>query len=445
MISAAWRCRLWAKLAPIQRICLLVFTLTVILDLGRGVARYKSVLGFTGQRLIDTTEYDARVHVTIAQRILNGQGFTLPLGIGGPPEVQPAFLKAPGYPYLLAALFRFTGISYSFFPIQCVFGGLLSVLVVLISMEVFGDPLAALVAGLGAALNPILINSAAQFYNENIYFFMFFLVLWLYLRWWSAPSAKSALLCGLAAGLTALMRELMLGPFAALTLLALVRMWPKSKLTALTSAAWLSAGLLLPILPWTIRNYMEAGVVVPISTISGYTIGAGNNACVAVNWNVAFYGDAPCSALDQRRYALLAEWHKEPRVVFNDRAYRDLGLAYIRGHVGEYLKLCFRRAWTIFDPWHPAQGLDHRKKTVMLLYFLAFVAPGLIGAAWLPSRGVPSKAWPLYVALIASYAPLAVIFVSHDHRYAIGIHLILAMFAGVWMAYLFRGTKRVSS
>ncbi|HYL78116.1 MAG TPA: glycosyltransferase family 39 protein [Bryobacteraceae bacterium] len=421
-----------------RRICLFVFLLALVLDLGQGIVRYRHVLGLTGQQFIDIQQFDARVHVTLAQRILNGQGYTIPLSIGRPEEVQPAFIKAPGYPYLLAALFWLTGISFSFFPLQCLAGAVLGVLVVLVSMQVFGDPLAALIAGLSAALNPILINSASQLYNENIYFCLFFLALLLYLRWWQAPSFQGALLCGIIAGFDALVRELVIPSFLALIVLVVIRVWRRSKRSALLYAVSLTAGLLIAILPWTIRNYVVTGAIVPISAISGFAVGAGNNSCVAAGkWTTAFYGDDPCPSLDEQRYALLAAWNREPRVVLNDRAYMILGLAYVREHPGEYLKLCVRRAWTFFDPWHPRQDLHGRKKLAMALYFLIFLAPGVIGAVWFFLHGARDMASPLYVLILAGYLPLALIFIPHDHRFSIGVHLILGMFAGVWMAHIF--------
>ena len=421
----------------IRRICLIVFCLTVALTLGQGLVRYRHVLGATGQEFVKLNEADAMVHMILAQRLMDGYGFTNPPTDyhGHLVENEPAFEKAPGYPFFLAALFRVTGIGFSFFPIQCLIGGLLSVLVVLVSAQTFGDPVAALIAGLGAALHPILVNSASQLYNENIYFCLFFLCLWLFLRWHRNPSLGLALLCGCCAGVTALVRESILAPFAALVLLAVISGWKSNRIESLKSAVAMLAGLALIVLPWTIRNYVVSHEVVPISAISMFLIGAGNNECVAADgWGTPFYGDDPCPPLVTQRAEVMASLHQEEGDLTMSRAQATVGWRYVFGHPGEYLKLCVRRAWTVFDPWHAKQHLAGGKKWVMLLYFLMFVVTGLVGAIWAAGRKVNFQAQALYVLLLVSYAPLVVIFVSHDHRFAVGLHVLLACFAGVWLA-----------
>jgi len=432
----------------VRRICLFVFGLTLALTLGQGLVRFHHVLGARGQTFIDLNEADALVHVTIAQRILDGRGYTLPTsGPDGRQESEPAFTKAPGYPYLLAGLFRVTGICFSFFPLQCLIGGCLSVLVVLVSAETFGDPLAALFAGVGAAVNPILVNTASQLYNENLYFCLFFLCIWLYMRWRRAPSPGLALACGGCAGVTALIRESILLPFAALMLWTVFSGWRKNRVAALGSALAMAAGLIATVIPWTVRNYVVTGEFVPISTISLNSLGTANNSCVAAGgWSEPFYENEPCPSLDAQRAALLASWNKGTQVVYRSRANAALGRRYILQHPGEFLKLSARRAWTVFDPWHPRQHLSGGKKWVMLLYFLVFVATGIVGAVWVWMHGAPFQAKALTVLLLASYAAMAAVTVSHDHRYAVGMHLILGCFAGAWLAHfpLARGVIRAS-
>jgi 4-amino-4-deoxy-L-arabinose transferase-like glycosyltransferase len=433
----------------VWHICLFVFCLTLALTAGRGLVRFRHVLGATGQQFIDLNHYDALVHVTIAQRILNGRGYTLPRDDrdGPPGESEPAFGKAPGYEYFLAGLFRITGICFSFFPVQCLIGGCLSVLVVLISAETFGDPLAALFAGVGAAVHPVLVNAASQLYNENIYFCLLFLCIWVYMRWLRTPSLGLALACGCCAGVTALVRESILVPFAALVLWTVVSAWHKNRLAASGSAIAMAIGLTAIVMPWTIRNYLTSGELVPISTASLFLVGAGNNSCVAAEgWGTPFYGDDPCASLDAQQAALLASWNKGTQIVYRSRAEAALGWSYILGHPGQYLKLSVRRAWTMFDPWHPRQHLRGWEKWAMLLYFLVFIAPGVVGAAWVAMRGAPSQAKALYVLLLASYAPLVAVFISHDHRFAVGIHLLLGCFAGAWLAHFpfARGVFRAS-
>lgn len=79
----------------------------------------------------------------------------------------------------------------------------------------------------------------------------------------------------------------------------------------------------------------------------------------------------------------------------------------------------------------------------MLLYFVVFVGIGIVGAVSRQARA-NAQARVLYILLLISYAPLVAVFVSHDHRFALGIHLILGCFAGAWLARFsfFRAASR---
>lgn len=431
-----------------RKIYAFVFALGFLLAFARGVFRFGPVLGARDQQFIDLTEADARVHVTLAQRLINGEGYTLPMSFGPEraPQVEPAFVKAPGYPYLLAGLFRITGISFWFFPIQCLFAGAMSVLLAVITKDVFAAPVAALYAGIGAAIHPVLVNVASQLYNENIFFFMFLLTVLLYLRWFRAPSVRRALMCGAAAGLTALIRESVLAPFAALVALAVVWLWRKDRMAGLLSAAALAAGSAAVVLPWTVRNYIVTGLLVPISTISLLAFAAGNNSCVATGgWTTAFYGDNPCPALDVQANRALSVANREPKIVFLYQALAAAGWNFVERNPGAYLKLCFRRAWTVFDPWHPAQHLQGAKKLGMLLYFLFFIVAGVAGAAWFAAEGPPAGSAVLYTVALASYLSLVAVYVSHDHRYTVGMDLPLCGFAGGLAARLTHGRARTGT
>ncbi len=420
----------------IRRICVFLFCLSLLLTLGQGIIRYRNVLGVTGQKFVAMNEADALLHAQLAQRLLNGDGYTEPDENGR--GSRPAFEKAPGYPFLLAIIFRLTGFGFSFFPLQCLFAAVLSVLVVLVSYDTFADPAAAAFAGLAAAIHPGLVNAASQLYNEDIYFCLFFLCVWLFLRWHRHPTLSSALLCGVCAGITGLIRESILAPFACLILLTLIWDGRANWTNALKNAVVLGAGMVLVILPWTVHNYfVTGGALVPISTISMYLVGAGNNDCVAAEgWDEPFFGDNPCPILNDQKTQLLADEHLEPLALNLSRASSRVGTRWILNHPAAYLKLSFRRAWTVVDPWHRQQHLAGFKKLIMLVYFLLFVFTGIAGLAWTAiTRRWTFQSLTLALLALAMYAPLVLLFVSHDHRFALGIHLVLACFAGAWLAH----------
>lgn len=428
----------------VRQACIISFCLTLILTLGQGIARYHNEFGLTGEQFIARQQFDAQVHVTLAQRIMNGQGYTLPIdNPRGPDKVEPAFEKAPGYPYFLAALFSITGIGWSFFPVQCLFGSILSVLAVLIAVEIFGDPIVGLVAGISAAVDPILVNVASQLYNENIYFCLFFFCIWLYLRWYRKPSAGIALAAGLVAGVNGLIREAILLPVAALIAWRVIQCWKNNRAAALKSAVLMSAGIVVVILPWTIHNYVVSHEFVPISTISQDLMGNGNNECEAAEgWTTPFFGLLPCRPNDAKREALVRSWGKNPDLfLWASRGNEKVAIQFIKSHPGAYIKLCIRRAWTAFNPWQPSAHLNVFHKIIMGGYFLVFVFGGIAAAIWLWRRGAPELASVLYVLVLASYLPQVAVFVAQDHRYSPGLFTLLAMFLGAWVASRYRSWR----
>ena len=423
-------------------IVLVVIVVALVLRVGYGVARYGPVLGVSGAEFVALWNYDALEHVLIAQAIRAGKGYIVDptANLEGKTVRSPgreALFKAPLYEYLLAGLFAVGGLSFwLFFPLQAAAGAALSGLMALVTMDVFENRVAALYAGLAAAGHPVLVNAASQPYNENVYFFLFALTLWTFLRWLRNGSRGVAIACGVLAALTALTRESMVPVFAAMIGFGLITSWRTHRKSAVAGSLVMVAVAALTIAPWTLRNYLRFGLVVPISSISGTLIAAGNNECVAAQpLSTAFYGDDGCKSLDMRRYALLKESPGEPYAVWNDRVDAKLGLDYIREHPVEYVRLCVRRAWTALLPYHPRQELGLFKKTIPAGYLLLVVVPGLVGAiACAVSR--PSREVQLLLLLIVvSYAPLVAIFVSHDLRFRIGFDLLLACFAGWAVAH----------
>jgi hypothetical protein len=426
-----------------RRVFVIVFLLAVALRIGYGVAGYRHVLGATGANFIALWDYDAIEHVLIAKAIMEGKGYIVDSDadltnkhvriIGGP-----ALFKAPLYQYLLAAIFSISGFSFAlFFPIQALMGGGLSILVSAIALRAFKSPQSGLFAGLAAAAHPTLLNTASQPYNENVFFFLFFLCVWTFLWWMASPSGGRAIAFGVLAALTTLTRESAILPFVAMVVFAVLYQWRARGIAAVRSGAVMVAAAVLTIAPWTLHNYRQFGVILPVSSITGTSIGIGNNECVAVGGLfVPYDGDIGCPSLDARRTALLQEMPKYPLTVWNGRAYGILGREYVFQHPIDYLRLSFRRAWTTFLPIHPRQGLVGIKEFMVIGYFVLVVAMGLAFLVISALRGLKPEAKVLLWVAVASYVPLVAIYVSADVRYRIGIDLILGCFAAYGYALL---------
>jgi 4-amino-4-deoxy-L-arabinose transferase-like glycosyltransferase len=420
-----------------RRILIAVFCVAFLARAGYGVVRYHAVLGATDREFVSIWDHDGLEHVLIAQGILAGHGHAMvpaPEGAGKHMRTAgtPALFKAPLYQYFLAGLFKIFGLTLlPLLVTQALLGAILSCLVVLVTIDALGRTTGGLYAGLAASLHPVLVNSASQPYNENLFFLLFILTVWLFLRWLNEPSLRSAALCGVAAGLAALTRESILAPFAAMLGFAFVLTWRTLGARSLLHIGAMLAGLALTIAPWTYSNYLRLGVVVPISTISGSVFGAGNNECTAqASLSTPFYGDAPCRSLDRRRMALQAQMPREPLYYWSNRAYTQLGLGFVTEQPLQYFRLCVRRAWTALLPYHPRQYLGTGQKLVLTVFLVGVVVVGALSAAGSLLRGPSRTEAFLIVVALATYVPLVLIFVSHDLRFRVGLDLILACFAG---------------
>jgi hypothetical protein len=218
-------------------------------------------------------------------------------------------------------------------------------------------------------------------------------------------------------------------PFATMAVLGVVYRWPQRR--NLAGGLIMVAAAVMTVAPWTLHNYRQFGVILPVSSISGTSIGIGNNECVAAgSLFTPFDGDIACPSLNVQREALLKEMPKEPLTVWNDRAYAHLGRNFIIQHPGDYLRLSFRRAWTTFLPYHPRQAFGGIKALLVILYSILVIGVGLVSMLVSIWRGQTIEAKILVWVALATYVPLVAIYVSADLRYRVGTDLLLACFAG---------------
>ena len=434
----------------IRRILLLVCCIAILMRIGYGVARFGSELTVSGAPFIALWDFDAIEHVLIAKSIISGQGYTVSANadsIGKHVRYigSYALYKAPLYQYFLAVLFDLGGFSFAlFFPIQALFGGALSGLVVLITNDVFNSRRAGLYAGLAAATHPVLINTASQPYNENVFFFFFALTIWLFLQWLRNRTLELAVVFGVAAGTTALIRESILGPFLLMIAFGALTFWSERRMLGVANGLTMMIAAVLTIAPWTLYNYRNLGVVVPVSSITGTVFGTGNNECLAVeDMTTPFYGDSPaCESLVVRRMALIERMPVGPSVVINDRVGVILGARFVKEHPIDYFRLCVRRLWTALLPFHPKQELGTGQKSVMLAYYILVLIVGAVSAVRCTIARPSREIVLLLIVLFSSFMPLILIFVSHDLRFRVGIDLILGCFAGYgWTRMLKQRSK----
>lgn len=224
-----------------------------------------------------TVLYDDPEFYDYWARALVSGDFAPPVGRPDPQLTTTPFPVTPGYPYFLAALYWLTGGSFLGARVLQMALGLAScALLYLLGRKVFSARAGLIAAALmatywafpyfeGTMTSPVLVT-------------FFFLGLALGLTWWAdAPSAARAFAAGLTLGLAILTRSnaMLFGP--AIVAWMAVTCWPGRQWRRfLASAAAVTVGTLVLVLPVTVRNYRVSGEFVLTNTGGGMSLLFGN-------------------------------------------------------------------------------------------------------------------------------------------------------------------------
>jgi 4-amino-4-deoxy-L-arabinose transferase-like glycosyltransferase len=184
--------------------------------------------------------------------------------------------RPPVYPLFLAVIYYFTNhslVTVRF--IQGLIGALSCVIICFIGKEIF-DGKTGLIAGLIASIDYSMLQLSAYLISETLYIFLFLAGFLFIVRYYKNQNLLNLAWAGIFVGLTALCREL--GIFLAL-LAGVWLLWAldkdlRSRFKAITIFLIFC---LLPVIPWTVRNYRIYHQFLPISASSGHYLYSGNN------------------------------------------------------------------------------------------------------------------------------------------------------------------------
>ena len=230
-----------------------------------------------------------------ASSLAAGNGYTMPW-VGGNTAYWP-----PGYPLVLASLFRLFAPHVSIaWGMNIVLGALTCVLLYYVGRSALNERVG-IVAGLLLALFPGHVFFASLVLSEVAFTFLLTLAMLLILvvartndktRW------PCIVFLGLVAGFAALMRGQGLFVIPVALVFWFYRTGDWTRALPWATAAFLTAAVI--ILPWTVRNYVQMGSPVPISTNDGVNLYMGHNAIATGRmmydpgwWATEVYSDLP--------------------------------------------------------------------------------------------------------------------------------------------------------
>lgn len=400
----------WARSLPERHGRTTLILLVAILVLGFGLRAYRVAepLGTPGD--------DAHAYYALAKSLYEEGSY-------GSPSFRDASDWSPGAPLLYAASFYATGGPREGTAriIELLLGLAAIVTVYLLGRRLNCGP-AGLIAAFGVAIYPPFIHSTGALYSEPPAIFT--LPAAVLASLWAADLGKPDsrawtralkwLIPGLLFGLTALIRPEYLLVGVAFAVLAAIRIGrERGWRPGLAGSSLLVAGLLVPIVPWTIHNQVVLDRTVPISTGGGKALYVGTF--------------LPADGEYQRVKAMLVKryLHRElaprsealeqvaPTPLFDRVAarYPDLPRDSALGKIGKqnfskyfgedpfgYLAMTARKVWRM---WSAGIG-EAMESSVGRIIQVMLVLLGLAGLGWL---GLRRRWWDL----IAMATPLVLV------------------------------------
>jgi len=371
----------------------------------RGSLALAALLGLT-LRLIFALAYwtnqpltrDEREYLSLARSLVAGHGFVYDDAVQSGP-VDP-FGRAPGYPVFLALTSGGTRVTDAV-PVsvkiaQSLVGAVGVVLAGVIASNLAG-PRAGRVAAIIAACYPPLVWVAAYGFSEAIAWPLGLLVAWQFDRAavestddgrMSRPLVAS-LICGVVAGLTALVRP------ANLFFLFVAGAWLLWR-RRLALVVALAIGACVAIAPWTIRNYIHYGRPVLIATEGGVTFWTGNHVLARGEGDLAANPDLKRAQQALRaRHPDLSEEQMEP-------VYYREALGWIAAHPIDWLMLEGRKLFYLIVPVGPSYRVHSMRYFAASIVSYGLLLPVAI-AGFLrlgPRRGRAPGVWLLGVSAI---------------------------------------------
>lgn len=183
----------------------------------------------------------------------------------------PSALRAPGYPYFLAGIYLVSGDSIDAGRIaNAILGALAVFLLYAIARRIWGSRVG-LIAAAGAAIFPPLVLLSRDLLSESLFIALELGAVLCVLEFRRLRELRWAALAGLLAGLAALTRN----PGPALAIPVLVGLWvyrPRLSWRAARAPVLALACMVLIVAPWTVRNAIEFGRFVPVTSGTGFAM-----------------------------------------------------------------------------------------------------------------------------------------------------------------------------
>ena len=359
---------------------------------------------------------DSRIHIAIVQSLLAGHGFQWN---GAPTAATP-----PLYIFILAGLY---GLFHNPAAVRLVQAGLgaLGCVIFYGTLRRLSDDLTALAAASLLAVYPLLAYLAGLHLTENLFLFLLLLLLWQAVSVAERPTVRRAAWLGAVIGLAALTRAVFVA-FLPFLIVWTAGVWGLRSPIGYRVFGIAVACAAAVIVPWTIRNYLVLGAVIPVQGNAGVVFWAGNNAAAdgGLVWpGPATWTDGPLP--DNGTYGWRGVGQAE-----ENRRYLRASAAWITAHPGDYLALLGHKIVRLYGLTRSAAGKDLRVPPAVSAFQACFLAAAVAGLALARRRW---QALWIFVVMIV-FTNLTALAFSGGTRYTVPMIPSLALYAGVALA-----------
>ncbi len=221
----------------------------------------------------------------LARNIASGYGYRFF------PDTALTMMREPGYPLILAGLFYMFGYGISVARIaNLVFSFFAALSLSRLTRKVSGDEWVARLAPALFLLHPGIVLSEARGGVENLFIMLLLLFMEALYRALSGNRWRDYVVAGLLLGISATVRSTAL--LFPVFLVGYSLFWlrrQQSVPSVLLRFASLMAAAALVLTPWTVRNYLLTGAVVPTASVAGVSAYAGYHICTHLSFNNTFY------------------------------------------------------------------------------------------------------------------------------------------------------------
>ncbi|HRJ84431.1 MAG TPA: glycosyltransferase family 39 protein [Ignavibacteria bacterium] len=348
----------------------------------------------------------------IARNLLNGEGFTFEALTKNVPS---AFMP-PGLPYIYYIVFYLIGDnSTGYFFILLLNSVLASTTVVLLYMltSIYFNRTIAIITAFFTAISPVYIYSATSFNSIVIYQFLLILSLLLFSKLFNQSntyagganrvSMKYTILLGFVSGIFLYFRAESLVFILFITFYLL-----KNKFVSRSVVYFFICVIMIS--PWTIRNYITFGKLIPVSTSFGYNFYTG-------------HGDEASTEIYKQKLSLIEE-DKNFEIMKSNIAL-ETAFDYIKNNPVSEVKESVRKVFSlwVFDLYR--QSSRNPVYLIMWLPVLFFFTIGTFRLFQNRKKYIILK--PVYYYLV--FSTLLVIVFFNIPRYQVQMSIVLVPIA----------------